>query len=115
MTEQEAKTKWCPFARFKFASTSDGPACNREGGPSIGEDTGGTNPWLLSGTRCIGSACMAWRWDKRCVEHIRQATRPAGEGWAEAPTSMNLGEFPEERAWQKDMPATGFCGLAGKP
>lgn len=55
-TEAEAAERWCPLARYKFASTSDNPSCNREGGPS-----GGTNPWLISGTRCIGSKCMAWR------------------------------------------------------
>lgn len=36
MTEEEAKTKWCPFAR------------DVDGAPT---------------TNCIGSACMAWRWD----------------------------------------------------
>jgi hypothetical protein len=61
MTEDEAKAKWCPFSRFKFASTSDVTSCNREGGPGVGPNEGGVNPWLLSGTRCIASACMAWR------------------------------------------------------
>lgn len=56
-TEAEAAERWCPLARFKFASTSDNPSCNREGGPN-----GGDNPWMISGTRCIGSRCMAWRW-----------------------------------------------------
>lgn len=50
MTEEEAKTKWCPTAR-----THDGDriaSVNRkyDGGPDIG-------------AQCLGSGCMAWRWD----------------------------------------------------
>jgi len=56
LTEEEAKTKWCPFARVAGRTTSDNAAqgCNRNytGGP----DSGGL---------CIGSACMAWRWKAR--------------------------------------------------
>lgn len=52
MTEEEAKTKWCPHA---IAQTTDQPqatAVNRQlrGTPDIG-------------CHCIASACMAWRWD----------------------------------------------------
>ena len=46
MTEEEAKTKWCPMAR---AATHFGPntiSANNVGGPI---------------TRCIGSECMMWR------------------------------------------------------
>ena len=46
MTEDEAKTKWCPFAR-EFSSADIGAvAVNREGA-------------RLS--FCIASACIAWR------------------------------------------------------
>lgn len=50
MTHEEAREKWCPFAR-------------------IG---GGTNRVIAApdasshaqqGTYCIGTRCMAWRWD----------------------------------------------------
>jgi hypothetical protein len=50
LTELEAKTKWCPFVRFKSNDSGSGPAYNRS--PSI---YGSEN--LL----CIGSRCMAWR------------------------------------------------------
>lgn len=48
MTEEEAKTKWCPYARL------DGN--NRHWG------SGGDAAPI---SRCVASACMAWRWDKK--------------------------------------------------
>jgi hypothetical protein len=49
MTEDEAKTKWCPFTR----SNVGGDAGNRP----MTFGNGGLNPERS----CIGSACMAWR------------------------------------------------------
>jgi len=57
-TEDEAKGKWCPFARAVVA---------------VSETTQGLPPQykaMASGNRflngtispCIGSGCMAWRW-----------------------------------------------------
>lgn len=46
MTEDEAKTKWCPFVRF---AGDEGIVSNR---PVVTEN---------DITLCIGSACMAWR------------------------------------------------------
>ena len=53
MTEDEAKTKWCPMVRViqirtgpERYETLDNRAClNEDGGP-----------------KCIGSECMMWRW-----------------------------------------------------
>jgi len=73
VTEGEAKTKWCPHARVHYGSI-DG--VNR-----------GT-PAIDSGSRCIGSACMAWQW-------IDQMTATDDEY-----------EF-------KSVRTGGFCGLTG--
>lgn len=39
MTEDEAKTKWCPFTRGETSALR-----------------------LASSSSCVGSLCMAWRW-----------------------------------------------------
>ena len=48
MTEDEAKTKWCPFVR---QSTTVSATYNRT-------DSGGAPKSCL----CIAGDCMAWRW-----------------------------------------------------
>lgn len=60
-TEKEAAGKWCPLVRFKFSGTGDTPSCNRE--PGMG-------PGVTEGTRCIGSRCMAWRFDQFDVGRV---------------------------------------------
>lgn len=54
MTEEQAKTRWCPFVRFVFGAT-DYPAGNRFDGDSE------TAADARSQSLCIASACMAWR------------------------------------------------------
>lgn len=49
MTEEEAKTKWCPHARIGSSRTGLG-SLNRE----IQDGT-------IPEARCLGSECMAWR------------------------------------------------------
>ena len=55
-TEDEAKTKWCPFTRPVFPQFQD---CGFQAGNrnyvKPGEDQ------TTEQTRCIASACMAWR------------------------------------------------------
>lgn len=51
MTEQEAKTKWCPYSSVY---TSQGGCANRlqDGHPR-------------EGTLCLASGCAKWRWIDR--------------------------------------------------
>lgn len=55
MTEDEAKTKWCPATRIGLTNNITNAmdvAVNRRG-----KDTPVAEPFT-----CIGSACMMWRW-----------------------------------------------------
>jgi hypothetical protein len=66
MTEEEAKSKWCPHARVSDDEAGDGA-------------TGGNNRWLRARSAeecmCIGSGCMAWRWrDLNSIYEYRTVT-----------------------------------------
>lgn len=86
LTEEQARTKWCPFVRF-HGTPSDDSISNRHGW--FDND----NPGM---SRCIGSVCMAWR----------MKLSPATERKAEA-------EF--RKGGQRIGEAEGYCGLAGTP
>ena len=51
MTEQEARTKWCPMAR----SSDNGVSINRTDDLTCKPD---------KDCMCIASECMAWRWER---------------------------------------------------
>lgn len=61
MTEDEAKTKWCPFARvYEFG--------NRESAITAGVGLMPIN------SNCIASQCMAWRWGAPPTGWLEHAT-----------------------------------------
>lgn len=64
MTEDEARTKWCPFSRVVFGY-KDGTTqtFNRFVAPIGDEETDKIVEAIRQspGARCIGSECMAWR------------------------------------------------------
>lgn len=80
MTEEDALTKWCPFARVH----SNGTVANRDNP----EDALITE--IDGVSRCLGSACMAWRWSEVMLTQGQHVPMPQGS--------------PE-----------GYCGLAGRP
>jgi hypothetical protein len=93
MTEEEAKTRWCPFARVasplcvtKPGSTVEDwigvAGANRAAHSDRVNAKGATSLSNPESARCIGSACMAWR----------EVIPPEIVG-----------------------PIQGFCGLAGRP
>lgn len=66
-TESEAAGRWCPFARcwesdHDDAGTYVAAATNRN-----------DNGKAPTQARCIGSKCMAWRWDERTSKADAQA------------------------------------------
>lgn len=89
MTEEEAKGKWCPFARYAMREE---PAANRWKQSEGADEPHALNPVPC---RCIGSACMAWRWSAG-------ATFDAKRGFF----VQDLGEHGVGHA-------RGYCGLAG--
>lgn len=122
MTEDEARTKWCPLYR----TSGDEAADNRpwKSGTGVPPSTGEIDMRVAG---CIGSACMSWRempdaWVYRFREWME------AEQWIEAiktyrnGTGSTLKDAKELvdaiRAGAKPMPlpaSNGFCGLAGKP
>ena len=66
MTEEEAKTKWCPMARA-LAESSVSAAVNRT------FESGAEDP----DCRCLASGCMAWRFDE--LPHLNLKGAPALE------------------------------------
>jgi hypothetical protein len=59
MTEEQAKTKWCPNARHVTEDDVGMPVANRCGEPW--NDGGITGlPW----NKCVASDCMAWRFTR---------------------------------------------------
>ena len=101
ITEDEAKTKWCPFAR-SIVSTG--------GGANRGTDSAGRPP---PNVNCIGSACMAWRWDGKRTG-LYDKNHPDNGPAAPGQTIAYDPNDPERSEWVR-YEGRGHCGLVGKP
>lgn len=107
LTEEEARTKWCPEARVAIDAQGYS-AANRFG------DDG--KSYLGSQTFCIGSACMAWRWEGDWSDqkiHPNTLEAWAKYGWVKVddPFEGDDGTITVRYAGRR----VGFCGKAGKP
>lgn len=104
-TEDEASTKWCPFARVGFS----GAAGNRY---SMDIDKSKASAFAV----CIGSSCMAWR---QATNDIEWAVASPGPDWEEDVKeghyrlTLKTDEGVKLR-WRRKVPL-GYCGLAGHP
>lgn len=87
MTEEDAKTKWCPFSRVHAThqGNSQGPAANRL--TRLNDDGSILVAGWSNDANCVGSACMAWHF------------------------ASNTTADREKSAGTRH----GFCGLAGRP
>lgn len=86
LTEEEAKTKWCPETRIHEV---------RGAGVYVNKPITDENPHghaNAASVLCIGSACMAWR-------EVRE---------------MQMGDNPNGDD-DKTVVIGGYCGKAGKP
>lgn len=83
MTEDEARTKWCPMVRTGLVA---GMAVNHH----VGRD-GLHAGDVHDETRCVASECMMWRW----------AAKSTMKGPPSAMASV------DQKDWK------GYCGLAG--
>lgn len=88
MTEEEAKTKWCPHAR-ETMDHGHGAANRDYSGKPI--------------SKCLGSTCMAWRTRHQWLDNAQQ--RP---DWV----SYEPYAFEPGPGQERDY---GYCGLAGAP
>jgi hypothetical protein len=123
MTEEQAKTKWCPYARTLAYDTFKNPATNEwePATASINREAGhydkrGMETVQVSGRhRCIASECMAWRAVDKTAEWDVESGSP-GPGWVKVgepkphPMPLEPGEMGQE--WRL---VGGYCGLAGSP
>ena len=85
MMEDQARTKWCPYARTDRGRDVGNATVNRGHCPD-------SINW--SNTRCIASDCMAWR-----------HTTDRSTEQASIENLHNMSGKPDD----------GYCGLSGKP
>lgn len=71
VTEEEAKTKWCPFARVPVDAAGYA-AGNRF------DTKSSTATEYNDLSRCIGSACMAWQWTEFNLSDFNEPALPVG-------------------------------------
>ena len=92
MTEDEAKTKWCPMARIRLGEA----AINRTFLP---------NP----DCNCLASGCAAWRWGDIVQVKVDD---PRGLPASDPRTVLDAAIIGTKHRF---LPRPGYCGLAGKP
>lgn len=112
MTEQEALTKWCPAVRITGESEKWHPMTNRE-------VLVNPNSPPFEASRCIGAACMSWRWDD--ADSLDKPTRvhpnvlkDYWQGWTITDATPDAKGYVEISPPPPKLPH-GYCGLAGKP
>lgn len=83
MTEDEAETKWCPFAHASEGFLQDG---------------------RLTELKCIASACMAWRFNR--------IANPAYNPVNQFNSVIDRNPYEPDNRYVVST-TEGYCGLAG--
>lgn len=120
MTEDEAKTKWCPMSRvLSHTSAQDGNGRSYEGGYSWNRAPNTFDPYRIDdppytpgAANCVGSACMMWRGEGPMEElyTLEGDFSPADAGF------QNTGRYTANHRliWERSRKERkGYCGLAG--
>jgi hypothetical protein len=104
MTEDEAETEWCPFAKSRSVSVQvDGKT---QTGLVADPIKPGEVPFI--NLNCIGSGCMAWRWkDVPVLINKEKQEQTLISGFI---------SYDASKFYTDDVPSDmhGYCGLAGK-
>ncbi|WP_188260695.1 hypothetical protein [Azospirillum tabaci] len=129
MTEEEARTKWCPMARVAIQNVASDMAVLTGSSPI---HPVGNRATLIAGrarqcdtatgSRCIGSECMAWRWvgdanlwvSETCPTCNGKGTVPFASGGYEDCTTCD-GDGRVNGRFEPNPKRVGFCGAFGKP
>lgn len=106
MTENDAKTKWCPMVHFVVPDASSFTYSSR--GNRLPEETG----------KCLGSGCAMWR-----VDMMVYCGKCHGSGYEQEMIAKEGETYKGSRTTDKPCEACngagevpdGYCGLAGKP
>lgn len=110
LTEAEARTKWCPFARVLVSKdlTATGLPLVAAAVNRFGDEE--TKLEMAVGL-CLGSKCMLWAWGdlEWEISHEDKALAPASEGWVRAPVQTLLANWRRQRPDRK-----GFCSLGSE-
>jgi hypothetical protein len=119
LTEAEAKTRWCPFARVKQLTTvrDTDRGVHDHSTVAVNRDKDGS---IVESVCCIGSACMAWRGTVDQHEYRGGADKPEGDDWEACEISKHV-PFDgaryytvAESVWRRPSRVSlGYCGLAG--
>lgn len=95
MTEEEAKTKWCPQVRLAADGHGEWHTSRDPSMPSRPDDT--------QAYRCLASDCMAWRTRHQWLDNAQETP-----DWVSyAPYAFEPGPGQERD--------DGYCGLFGEP
>jgi hypothetical protein len=73
---------------------------------------------------CLGTACMAWRWEDgtvdddqliagKCFEYAQCPDSPPGDGW-ELCTDPHEMSDDGSNVWRRRQVPRGYCGKAGR-